>query len=85
MFSNHHHLRSLHTFSIVSSLCCPLGGSSEHPSEPWPASEGLRLQELRPAAGCALPLSGGLPAQAVAGHTGLLSSPGLLPGVHAGQ
>lgn len=60
----------------------PVGGSGEHHSEPGHRSEGLRVQELQPAARGALPLPGGLPAPALAGHPGHLGRPGVFPGVH---
>lgn len=67
------------------SFMLPVGGSGEHHCEPGHSSEGLRLQELQPAARVALSLPGGLPAPALAGHPCHVSSSRVFPGVHLGK
>lgn len=63
----------------------PVGGSSEHHREQGHPAEGFCVQELQPAPRPTLSLPGGLPASALAGHSGHVSSPWLFPGVHSGK
>lgn len=63
----------------------PVGGGSEHHREQGHPAEGLRVQELQPAPWPLLSLPGGLPAPALAGHAGHISSSWLFPGVYSGK
>lgn len=65
--------------------CLPVGGSSEHHREQGHPAEGFCVPELQPAPRPTLSLPGGLPAPALAGHSGHVSSPRLFPGVHSGK